>query len=515
MAMRRNSRIVSVQAPIGGWNVRDPLPSMGPQYAPILDNVLCLPSELQVRKGWTTWATFTGTAETVFDYNGQSGTPKLYACVNNAGAVSIYDVTNNGAVGAAKKTGLTNGFFKNAQCSTSGGNFLYLVNGTDAPILHDGTNWYSVTGVSAPYAITGVTTTDLRDVILHKRRLWFVQKNSMKCWYLPTDQIAGAAVEYDFAPIFKMGGHITKIDTWSLDAGYGLDDYFVVFASTGEVAVYRGTDPATASTWSLTGVFYIGSPVGEGYTVKYGGDLLIINRDGMAQMSKSLMSSRVSTLLQMTDKIQPQLTSDTTTYASNTGWEVFLYPTENMLIVNIPVSTTISYQYVMNTISGAWSRWTNIPARSWHFSNERIYFGANGYVGRAWDGQSDNGAYINAEILPAYQNYGAQSMLKRWSMVRIVIGATGAVNYGSRMEIDFNLNPNDINVPTTVDFSSAVYGTGTYGDAKYGGAITIQSKWASASGIGYWGSFHCKVQTKSSDVRIYSFDINVEAGGNI
>ena len=514
--MARNSKIVSIPAPIGGWNVRDPLPSMGPLFAPVLDNVFCLPSEIQVRKGWSEYATFTGNAETIFNYNPRSGSAKMYVAANNAGAVSIYDISSPGAVGAAKVTGLTEGRFKTAQCSTSGGNFLYLVNGADAPVLFDGTTWYSITTSSTPYAITNVTPSDLRDVVLHKRRLWFVEKNSLSCWYLPTDQIAGAAVEYDFAPLFKMGGYITKIDTWSLDAGEGLDDYFVVFTSTGEVAVFKGTDPANASTWSLTGIFYIGSPVGTvGYTVKYGGDLLIINRDGLAQMSKSLMSSRVNTQLQMTDKIQPQLTADTSNYANNEGWEVFLYPTENMLIVNIPVSATDSYQYVMNTISGAWSRWTGIPAKCWKFSGEKIYFGGVDYVGLAWNGQSDNGANIVAEILPAYQSFGTQSMLKRWSMGRVILAANGAVNYGSRMEIDFNLSPNQISLPIMLAPTSATYDTSVYDGSTYGGAIQITSKWVNLSGIGYWGSIHTKIETKNADIRVYSFDINVEAGGNI
>lgn len=80
--MPRVSQVISVPAPIGGWNVRDPLPSMSPAYAPILDNVFCLPSEIQVRKGYTQFSTFTGTAETVFDYNTQAGGEELYAAVS-------------------------------------------------------------------------------------------------------------------------------------------------------------------------------------------------------------------------------------------------------------------------------------------------------------------------------------------------------------------------------------------------------------------------------------------------
>lgn len=510
--------MVTLPAPILGWNVRDPLPSMSPQHAVILDNVFCLPSELQIRKGYTQWATFTGTAGSIFDYDAQiSGNEKLFAAVRNVTAVNIYDVTSAGAVGAAVVSGLNSEFFKHAHFATSGGLFTYIVNDSpsDTPYLFDGTTWYSITGASAPYAITGVTTTNLIDVISYKRRLWFVERNSLKCWYLPTDSIAGAAISFDFGPIFARGGNITKISSWTLDAGYGLDDYFMVFTSTGEVAVYRGTDPASASTWSLTGVFYIGAPVGAGKTCKYGGDLLILNKDGIAQMSKSLMSSRVSTQLQMTELIQPQLASDTSIYAGNTGWDILLYPPENMLLVNIPISTTEAYQYVMNTISGAWSRWTGINARCWYFANESLYFGSNGFVGKAWNTQADNGNAITADILPAYQSFGAESNLKRWSMGRVILGYTGSITYGTRMEVDFNKNPNPVPMPLLVTSTAAVYGTAKYGSSVYAGTISIRRDWKNATGMGYWGSMHVKMQTSNSDIRIYSMDLMAESGGNI
>lgn len=514
IAQKRNSNVVSMTAPIKGWNVRDPLPLMDAGYAPILDNVFCLPSEVQVRKGWVEYATFDGVCNTLLEYNPLSGGKKIFACTDDAGACSIVEITGGG-VGVSRVSGLTNSFFKQTHCATSGGDFSFYVNGADDALLYDGSTFYSVNSSSTPYAITGPSSTEFSDVILHKRRLWFVEKNSLSCWYLPTDQIAGAAVKFDFSPIFTRGGRIVKIDTWSLDAGAGLDDYFMVFTTEGEVAVYRGTDPASYTTWSLTGVFYIGSPTSSGFTCKYGGDLLILNKDGIAQMSKSLMSSRVSTNLQMTDKIQPQLAQDTSTYLSNNNWDLLLYPPENMLIVNIPIADGVSYQYTMNTISGAWSRWKSIPARCWRFFNESIFFGADGFVGHAWESQGDNGNDIVAEVLPAYQNFGAQSRLKRWSMARIVLATSGTVSFGSRMETDFNLNPAILDLPFLSSTQAATYDVSTYGSSYYGDALTIKAEWKNTTGMGYWGSLHMKFKTKHSDVRLYSIDLVSEAGGNI
>jgi len=511
----RKSTTVTIPAPIMGWNVRDPITSMPPQYASVIDDVFCLPDSIMVRRGWESWATFTGNGETVFDYDGSTGgTEKLFVAVNNAGACSVYNISTSGPVGAADISGLTSARFKHAHFATSGGLFTYIVNGADTPYLYDGSTWYSITGVSAPYAITGVTTTLLKDVTSFKRRLWFVENSSLRCWYLPIDSISGAAKSFDFGPIFKKGGSITKIDTWTLDAGEGVDDYFVVFTSTGEVAVYRGTDPASASTWALHGVFYIGTPVGLGATTKFGGDLLILNRDGIAAMSEKLMSSRVTTVSKITDKIQPQIASDVTLYSVNYGWDLTLNPPQNMLLMNIPISATKSYQYVMNTISGAWSRWRNIPALSWYFANETLYFGASGYVGKMWSGNSDNGNTVSADILPAYQNFGSASALKRCNLCRLILANDGSLQYGIRMETDFSLNPVSIPLPASIT-SAGVYGTAVYGTDLYGGTLSITKKWQSVGGIGYFLSPHIRVDTKFADIHLYSIDLNMEGGGTI
>ena len=139
--------------------------------------------------------------------------------------------------------------------ATSGGTFTVAVNGSDKLKIYNGTTWYNVDGTSSPYAITGVSTQNFADVLTHHRRLWFVEKNSLKCWYLPTDSIAGAATQYDFGPLFQMGGSIAKIDTWTLDAGFGMDDYFVVITTAGEIAVFSGTDPSSSATWELNGIY--------------------------------------------------------------------------------------------------------------------------------------------------------------------------------------------------------------------------------------------------------------------
>ena len=509
---RQNAKTVTVTAPIGGWNARDPLAEMKPTDAVILDNWFCTPTELRTRKGYSDWSTgLDGDVTTLIDYDSSTGAELLFAVTSTG---KLYDVSAPGAVGAPVITGLSSARWQHAQFATSGGSFTLAVNGTDYMRIYDGATWYTVTGVSTPYAITGVATTTLIDVHTHKRRNWFIQANTLKCWYLATDAIAGTASVFDFGPIFELGGSITRIDTWSLDAGYGMDDYFVVITSSGQIAIYKGTDPATAANWSLVGVYLVGSPVGTRCTCKYGGDVMLLNKDGLIPLSKALMSSRVNTHLMITDKIQNQIASDTTTYKDNANWDIVLYPPQNMLLINIPVSSTVSYQYVMNTISGAWSRWTNIPAYCWYFANENLYFGTAGKVCKAWDTQADNGVPVVTDLLPAFSTFGYGNRTKRWTMASVSMGSNGAFAYSTLLNLDFDFITAS-NVPnTSVETGSTVWDTGKW-DVDVWGSNEINPffQWNMASGMGYYGSYRIKTSSAITDIRYYSTTYVFEPGG--
>ncbi len=328
------SRTASLPAPVGGWNARDPIGAMGPLDAVFMDNYFPKATTVTLRAGYSNHVTgISGDVETLAAYNYASGS-KLFA----AAGASIYDVTSSGPVGAAVVTGQTNARWQTFNVSTAGGSFLYMVNGADAPQLYNGTTWQAVTGVSAPISITGVTTSNLIQGNVWKNRVFFVEKNTLKIWYLPVASVGGAAAAIDFTALFGSGGHLVAMATWTLDAGYGMDDHAVFITSEGQVAIYRETDPSSASDFSLVGVYYIGSPVGQRCFERFGSDLLIICQDGLAPLSKALLTSRVNTAVSLTDKIQQAITDAVTTAGSNFGWECHVYPRDNMVILNVPIS---------------------------------------------------------------------------------------------------------------------------------------------------------------------------------
>jgi hypothetical protein len=380
----------------------------------------------------------------------------------------------------------------------------------------------TVTGTataSGIFAITGVDPKLFNNVAVFKARLWFVEKSSLRVWYMPTLSIGGAAQVFDFSSLFNRGGNIVAMGDWSLDAGYGMDDYAVFISSEGQVAIYKGTDPATAATWSLIGIYDIGSPIGKRCLTKYAGDVLVIGQDGLLPLSKALMSSRVNTSEALTDKIQ-HVTSDYVSQFGNIfGWETTLYPKENMVLVNVPYNNTQSYQLVMNTISGAWSRFIGWNAHCFELHEDSLYFGGEGVVCKAWDTQADNGANIEFEALQSFNYFGNSGQLKQVKMLRPIISTDGNASILLGVNTDYDTtqptgkptfsaaNP----LPATWDGASSLWD----GVLMWGGDLQIKRDWQTAFGLGYCIAAHMKGASKSIKIRWASTDYLLQVGGVI
>jgi hypothetical protein len=300
-------------------------------------------------------------------------TSKLFA----ASGTAFYDATAQGVVGASVVSGLTNARWQSANMGTPGGQFFYAVNGVDKPQYYDNAAWVAVDGGTVP-AITGVTTTLLIHVNVYKNRLYFVETASMRAWYLPLNSIGGAAGSLDFSSIFKLGGFLMAMCTWTVDNAAGINEYAVFITSEGEVAVYQGADPSNAATWLIVGVFRIGRPVGRRCFEKMGSDIIVITSDGVFPLSKALLTDRSQLQDALSAKIINLINNDVASYSGNFGWDIKLYPLGNKVVVNVPQRPGVTqYQYVMNTITGAWCRFTKWNANCWQVKGDVLYFGGN------------------------------------------------------------------------------------------------------------------------------------------
>lgn len=493
---QRLARTLIVPAPVGGWNARDPLAAMAPEDAVILTNFFPQPGGVTLRNGSRTWATGLGNqVNTIMGYNPAAGIPKLFAAAGG----SIFDVTPTGPVGAPAVSGLTNSQWSHLNFATPAGPFLLAVNGADGYYVYNGTSWQSVTSSSSPISITGVDPTTLKTVQAYASSVWFTQKDSLTAYYLPVESVGGAASAFPMGHIFRRGGSLVAMGIWTVDGGYGMQDYLCFATTEGEIAIYGGTNPAQASTWSLVGVYQVGTPMGNRCFMKYGGDLLYIGKDGLGPISRLLASSRVNTENQLTYKIQGAISQATSTYATNFGWQMLLHPLQNQLYLNVPVAIGQQQQYVMNTITGGWCNFTGWPANCWERWNDQIYYGGNGAVVQAYTTNlDDDGSQIQAEALQAFQTFGSPQ-LKHFNMVRPIFQGSG--NFGTLLtvNVDFDTNP-PVGNPSFTPGQNGYWDQGLWDQATWGGQFDIAKNWEQAAALGTWGAAHLKVSALDASI---------------
>lgn len=496
----RNAASTSIPAPVGGLNDRDSVADMSPTDALVMDNWWAYPGYIAVRKGHASHVTgLPANCETLVEYFPTSGVPALFAVANGA----IYNVTAAGAVGAPVVSGLLNSRFQDTMITTPGGSFLVMVNGEDSLRYYNGTSWASITGATSP-SITGVDTNKLIHVCLFKNRLFFTEKNSMRVWYLPVNSIGGAASSLDFGSIFRQGGAVMAAYSWTIDAGNGSDDHFVVISTNGEVAVYRGTDPSSASDWALVGVFALGKPLGRRCATKYGGDLAVNTQEGLFPLGKGLLSSSVDRRVALTDKIQNTVSQEANIYASSFGWQVALFPEANMLLLNVP-NQQETYQFAQNTITGAWSRFVGMPAKVWLRASTGLYFSNGTTVYRAWTGDLDNGNAILADCLPAFGYFGSKAQNKYFTMVRPYLQTSGAPGVLYGLNVDFA--PQEVSgVLSYSPPTGMVWGSMVWGSMTWGGGLTPLAQWQTVGAVANSAAIRLKVQNNGAEVRFNNVD---------
>jgi hypothetical protein len=367
--------------------------------------------------------------------------------------------------------------------------------------------------VSVP-AITGVATTALINVTQFKGRTWYVEKDSLSVWYSGAGALTGALTEFDLGSIFKNGGYLVAMGSWTLDSGSGVDDLAVFITSTGEIAVYQGSDPSSADTWSLVGIFNIGKPLGRRCFAKYQGDLLIITQDGLDVASRALISGRANKNAANTAIIAGATRDAAALYGANFGWEVTHYSGDaSMLLLNVPVSEGLQEQYVMNTTTGAWCQFTGWAANTFAVFNDELYFGGDTVVRKVWSGTSDIGSNIVGEMVCAFDYFGNSNGIKTVRMIRPVIGwDSNPAEFLVGVDTDFI-----VTTPTgAIAFSAsagAVWDTGTWDSALWGGLVALNRNWYSAFGTGYAFAPHIKVSSSTAEVRLAAFDFVFERGG--
>jgi hypothetical protein len=453
----------------------------------VLDNWYPETDGVRVRPGFTEHATGLGASvESLFEYVAPDGSSTLFAAADG----KIFDVTSAGAVGAPVVTGMTNDRWQTVQISNAASDsYLLAFNGQDIPREYDGSAWSAA-------SITGPTVEALVWCNVHQRRLWVGEVDSLDAYYLGINAKGGAATAFYLGGLVKLGGYIMAMGTWTSDGGAGPDDNAVFITSEGEAVVYAGTDPSSASTWGLVGVYRVGKPIGRRCLVKYGADLMMITETGLVAAS-SLLSADQSQFseLALSAKINGLVNADVRAYGNITGWEPFIYPKGAMLLFNVPTGGTSAVQYAFNILTKAACRFTGMDARCWSLRDGTPFFAtASGSVYQFDTGDTDDGKAIEADAVQAFDAFKTPGQKKAFKRVEVVARASSDPTFAVELNTDYVVTVFSA-VTAQQETNTALWDVALWDAALWGDDNQIWSGWRAVSGQGRVASIRVRSAT--------------------
>lgn len=514
----------SVPAPVGGWNARDSLANMEPMDAIVLDNMIPGTDKVDGRQGFAEHAEPEDTAaniDTLATWAGPTG-QVMWAFKTVSGGNEAYNVTAagapaaNAAFSALAHAGTSANYVTDMFVNTAGA-YLYIVDGTNDPAHYNGTTWAAptITGIADP--------ADLAFVASHRYRLFFIEKDTLNLWYLPRDAIQGEAKRLALGGVAKDGGYLVACGTWTVDAGDGIDDMFVAVTSEGQVLMFQGNDPSSASAWRLAGIYKTATPIGRKCLLRYGSSLFIVTVDGLVAVESLFQQSLAEPVVAVTDKIRRAFSEAAADWGDEPGWEAIYYPSGRYILVNIPQSSYDStstsrpmHQYVMNVQTRQWCRFTGQDARSWALLDGSLYFGGvNGLVYKADTGYVDDATPIPYRCKQAYNYFGMRGSIKQWTLARLTL-LTDALTVNGTIYIDTDFGTQDQTASGAI-----VAGTGAAWDVPdwdtvfWDQSAVISQDWQTYGGIGHCAALVVLINTNGASLSWYATDWTYRLGGMV
>ena len=515
-------------APTRGWVTNQNLAQSDGLSARICENWIPTETGVRVRGGSKRYASVGNTAEPVkslFTYNAPSGSRKLFAGVEGR----IYDITtvaDPDVTPSAAITGQTNANWNTAQLGTTGGDYLVIMNGVDAPLLYDGS---SVAALSSTFSITfsdSTTTSDLIYPFIHQNRLFMIKSGSLDFYYMPVASIGGAAELFTLKSIMQRGGYLLFGASWSVDSGIGADDRCVLVSSEGEVAVYTGSDPSNIFTWALIGIYNIGKPLGRNSWMRVGGDVIIATEEGAVPLSQIIQKDPAQLELSAISRpIEPDWRREYGDRDTN-EWPVIKWTSEGLAIVGLPHSG--SRAFVVNMETGAWGLIVGWDVVSGAAIGDQAYFGTS--AGKVFQMESggfdDTSSYLSRLQFNA-DHLGPIGVEKTLHMARVTYRSLAPVNVQVSASVDYSetfpSSPSAASSDTTAAlWDTAVWDESTWDDDGAGEIAdnqpTFRSGWKVVTGVGAVGSPQVQVSTadtRKPDCELVLFELMYEQGSYV
>lgn len=166
----------------------------------------------------------------------------------------------------------------------------------------------------------------------------------------------------------------------------------------------------------------------------------------------------------------------------------------------------------MNTINKNWCKFTGWEANCFELYNDGLYFGGNGFVGRAWNTNADNGTAIAGTVQQAFNYFKTPGQTKRFTMMRPVLRTNGMPSIQGAINTDFNTAAPTSNL-ATVTITGARWDTAIWDTDVWQDTLVVSKNWQGATGVGYSGGVRLDSSTNGLQLEWVATDVVMENGG--
>lgn len=460
---------------------------MDPLFAPELENFFPNGATVDLRNGYRQHATGVGPGivGSLHEYVQEDGDRFLLGFETG----NAWNATSAGA--ATDITG--------AATLIGNGSNLYTVNFRNLIFIkeNEGTPVYTWNGTGnlAAAGFTGPSGADsaLARMTTYKNRIYFAGLTTASVWYGGLDAVTGALTEFPCLSLFRLGGYIAFVGSTSL-SGFSVEEVFVIISNQGEILLYQGDYPG-ASNWGIVGRYYIPAPAGLQAYFYWGQDILVITKQGLVALSDAIATGSKREFQFFSDNIAPTfktLVQAALDIGSSVSHYIngVVYPGGPYLVVNIPTSTAVSVQLVMNLITKAWCKFTGQNAFRWALFNQDLYYAGN--AGKIF--KADNGYFDENPTSPgvaqartiklrhSYNNFGTPEIQKQFTQAIPRMFQSEGFALTMDVDVDFaDTAATQVVTPDTSDTSYKLYqpnvglnGIGNAGSIRIDGTVTTK-----------------------------------------